>query len=160
MEESKRCLRLLQFSKYSFKKMAQSGQNMPLLLEKAVEADIERMIEIMYAAMSEDPWDRIIYPKTPRPDERTKSIERWTNEMLTNPSSSIMKIVDTNLNEIIAFARWYIYKSERPESEWKKREEREWDEGTNVKAGNIFLSAMIETRQRVMGGKAHCCEFG
>ncbi len=132
---------------------------MPLVLDKAVETDIDRMVEVMYAALSEDPWDRIMIPKTPGPKQRTNSVERWTKEMLTNTSSLIMKVVDTDLDEIIAFARWDMYKSERPESEWKKQETREWDEGTNVKAANAFMFGIIEKRQRVMGGKAHCCEY-
>ena len=129
---------------------------MPLILEKAVEADIERMIEVMYRAMSEDPWDRIMFPTTPEPNNRTNSITRWKNEMHTNPTQWLMKVVDTDLNEIIAFARWNIFRQERPESEWKKQEKRQWDEGTNVEAANAFMYAIIEKRQRVMGGKAHC----
>ena len=131
---------------------------MPLVLEKAVEADIERMIEIMYRALSEDPWDRIMFPTTPEPTNRTNSITRWTKEMHTNPTQSLMKIVDTDLNEIIAFARWSIFKHERSESEWKKEDNRKWDTGTNVEAANAFLSAIIEKRQMIMGGKAHCCK--
>ena len=49
-----------------------------------------------------------------------------------------MKIVDTDLNENIAFARWHIHRTERPESEWKGAEARGWDEGTNVEAANEF----------------------
>ena len=132
---------------------------MPLILERATEADIQRMIEIMYLAMSEDPWYQIVFPKIPEPKGRTKSIERWTRDMLTDPSLSVMKVIDTDLNEIIAFSRWYIFKQERPESEWKKHEQREWDEGSNEEAGNAFLSAIIEKRQRLMTGKAHCCQL-
>ena len=133
-------------------------ENMPLVLEKAVEADIERMIEIMYRALSEDPWDRIMIPTTPEPNDRANSIAHWTKDMHTNHTQSLMKIIDTDVNEIIAFARWNMYLHERPESEWKKEGKREWDKGTNVEAANAFLHAVIEKRQRVMGGKAHCCK--
>lgn len=120
---------------------------------------MQRIIEIMYLAMSEDPWYRTVFRKIPEPKGRTKSMERWTRDMLMDPSLLVMKVIDTDLNEIIAFSRWHNFKQERPESEWKKDEKREWDEGTNEEAGNAFLSAIIEKRQRLMAGKAHCCQL-
>lgn len=132
---------------------------MVIIVQKAQEADIQRLLDIMYAAFSEDPWDRIMYPHIPGPEARGASIERWREEISNNPTMRFMKAVDTDLNEIIAFARWSIYEVERPESEWKVTKPRGWDIGTNVEAANEFYNAICETRQNYMGGKPHCCEL-
>ena len=136
-------------------------RTMPLVLEKAGEADIDRMIEVMYAAMSQDSWYRIVFPTTPQPSERTPSVQRWKKDMHTNPAAMYMKVTDSDRGgEIVSFAKWLVYERERPESEWKKEEKREWDAGAYAEAGDAFLSAVYEKRQRIMGGKAHCCEDG
>lgn len=132
---------------------------MVFIVEKAQEADIQRLLDIMYAAFSKDAWNRIMYPEIPGPEARGASIERWRDEISTNPTMRFMKAVDTDTGQIIAFARWNIYETKRPESEWKKTEPRKWDIGTNNEAANDFYNAVCEKRQNVMGGKPHCCKF-
>lgn len=132
---------------------------MVLIVEEAQEADIQRLLDIMYAAFSKDPWDRIMYPQIPAPDARGASIARWRDEILIDSTMRFMKVVDTDIGEIVALARWNVYKVERPESEWKSTKPRDWDEGTNVEAANEFYNAMCEKRQNVMDGKPHCRKF-
>lgn len=79
-----------------------------------------------------------MFPQIPPPDRRGLTIARWRDEVSVDPHTAFMKIVDTDLNENIAFARWHIHRTERPESEWKGAEARGWDEGTNVEAANEF----------------------
>lgn len=100
-----------------------------------------------------------MYPEIPGPEARGASIERWRNEISINPTVRFMKVVDTDIGEIIAFARWNIYEVERPESEWKNMEPRTWDIGTNVEAANDFYNAIRDKRQKIMGGKPHCCMY-
>lgn len=134
---------------------------MPLLLEKAREEDIPRLLDIMYAAFHGDPWERVMFPQVPPPDARDASTERWRNEILNEHRITVLKVVDADSNhEIIAFARWHIYKSERPDSEWKGEARREWDEGTNVEAANTFFDGIRQRRQKVMAGRPHCRECG
>ena len=132
---------------------------MVVILQKAQKADIQRLLDIMYAAFSKDPWNCIMYPQLPGPDARGASIERWRDEILTNPTIHFIKAVDTELDEIIAFALWNIYETDRPESEWKSMTPRNWDAGTNVEAANEFYSAVCEARQKFMCGKRHCCKL-
>ena len=132
---------------------------MVIIVQKAKEADIQRLLDIMYAAFSTNPWNRIMYPEIPGPEARGASFERWRDEILTNPTIRFMKAVDTELQEIIAFARWNIHEVERPESEWKSIKPRNWDNGTNVEAANEFYNAVCGARQKFMGGKPHCCKF-
>lgn len=131
---------------------------MVLIIAKAQEGDIQRLLDIMYAAFSQDPWNRIMYPVIPGAEARGASIERWRDEISSNPSTRFMKAVDTDNGEIIAFARWNVYEVERPESEWNNTKPRDWDIGTNVDAANEFYYAVCEKRQFFMGGRPHCCE--
>ena len=78
------------------------------MVEKAKEVDIQRLLDIMYAAFSTDSWNRIMYPEIPAPEARGASIERWRDEISTISAIRFMKAVDTEMHEIIAFARWNI----------------------------------------------------
>ena len=98
---------------------------MAIIVQKAQEADIQRLLDIMYAAFSEDAWNRIMYPVIPGPEARGVSIERWRDEISTNPTIRFIKAVDTDLDEIIALARWNIYEVERPENQWKTSKPRD-----------------------------------
>ncbi|CAD6589191.1 MAG: hypothetical protein ASARMPREDX12_003686 [Alectoria sarmentosa] len=129
---------------------------MVLIIEKAQEADIQRLLDIMYVAFSKDPWNRIMFPVIPGPEARGASIERWGDEILMNPTIHFMKVVDTDMNEIVAFARWNVYQVERSESDWKITEPRNWDIGTNVEAANEFYNVVCGKRQSFMGGNPHC----
>ena len=131
---------------------------MPLVVEKTEEQDIPRLLDILYAAFHDDPWDQIMFPRVPPPEARMASTKRWQHEISVDPHTSVIKVVDTDQNdEIIAFARWHIYRTERPESEWKDARPREWDEGTNIDAANAFLHAVRQKRQKIMAGKPHFC---
>ena len=132
---------------------------MVIIVQKAQEVDIQRLLDSMYAAFSGDSWNRIMYPELPGPEARGAYIQRWREEISTNPTMRFMKAVDTNLDEIIASARWDIHVVERPESEWKITKPRNWDMGTNLEAVNEFYNAVCESRQIIMGGKPHCCKF-
>ena len=132
---------------------------MPLTIEKAQEADIPRLLDIMYTAFHDDPWNRIMFLHTPPPEKRGVSTARWRNEISVDPQISFIKAVDTDINEIVAFARWHVYRTERPESEWKGTEPRSWDEGTNVEAANEFFNKVHEKREKVMSGNPHCCGY-
>ncbi|KAK4696953.1 hypothetical protein P7C71_g1051, partial [Lecanoromycetidae sp. Uapishka_2] len=92
---------------------------MPLVIEMAQEGDIQRLLDIVYAAFEHDSWHQIMIPQIPGPEQRTASIARWRDEILVDPDTTVLKVVDTDLNEIIALARWHIYRFQRPESEWK-----------------------------------------
>ena len=131
---------------------------MVLIVEKAQEADIQRLLDIMYAAFR-DPWDCIMFPEIPVPEARGASVERWRNEISKDPTIRFLKAVDTDVGQIIALARWNVYEVERPESAWKTTGARDWDTGTNVEAANEFFNSVVEKRQKTMGGKPHCCKL-
>ena len=76
------------------------------------------------------------------------------------PQNRIVKCIDTDADdEIVGYAKWYIYEHERPESEWNASEKREWGAGTNAEAADEFWGKLGECRRRINGGRAHCSEL-
>lgn len=134
--------------------------NMTLIIRKAAAADVDRLTECMYAAFLEDPWGRIMFPKQPHPSADTPTKRRYRRQIESDPEISIVKVVDTDIDEMVGFARWEIYIKERPESEWKTdlTAKREWDEGTNVEAAEALVAEVSRVEERVVAGSAHCCE--
>ena len=102
---------------------------MGLFLKPASETDFPRIVEILAAANAQDPWMRIMKPGQPPPRARVKTIDRFLNEHLNDPVVEYMAVEDSEQNELIAFARWNMYRKERPDDEWKKEPNIQWDEG-------------------------------
>ena len=81
--------------------------------------------------------------------------------MRSDPSAHVLKIIDTDLppaDQIVSYGQWRIWRTEREEADWKKEEKREWGEGVNARAGDVFVGRILEARRRLMRGRAHCCE--
>ena len=132
---------------------------MPIILQEATPSDLDRLIKIQFLAFGESYFNQILFPGKVTPDAHSKAVERARKDM-KDPCTKFMKAVDTDLNdEIVGFAKWLIYKSERPESEWMHMEKREWGEGVNAPALNEFIGMVHETRMKNMGGKPHCCMY-
>ena len=130
---------------------------MPLDIQRAVDDDIDRILDIQFAAFEPDFFNRLLFTFPISPDAKAPFVE-WARRDIKDPTITYMKAVDTERdNEIVAFAKWHIYKQERPESEWNKAEEREWGEGVNVELANEFFGKMQDGRRRNMGGKPYCC---
>lgn len=130
---------------------------MPLQLAAAAIEDVERIVDIESAAFAPSTLTQVLFPRGSSPDQKLKSKERMLREWKEDASMRLIKVVDSEIGEIIAFAKWNIYRTERPESEWKKRPAREWGDGSNKEACRLFFGAIDESRQRIRG-KAHCCE--
>ena len=125
-------------------------------MQPAVEADLERIVEILFEAFAPDPLTQIMFPRGGEdPEAKNKALEQNRKDF-HNPVITYMKIVDTDLNdEVIAFAKWYIYKEARPESEWKKPEVRDYGEGANQEAIDAFFGQLTEKRWKHLEGKPH-----
>lgn len=102
---------------------------MSLTIKPAAETDILRILQIRDAAFAQDPWQRIMKPNLLPPHSRVKAIERFRKEYGHDPAVHFLVVEDKDTDEIVAVAKWNIYKTERPESDWKKEPEIEWDEG-------------------------------
>jgi len=130
---------------------------MPLVLEPVVETDMERLMEIQTLSFRNDLWSQVMFPNDMSAASKATMVERARKEF-HNPNTAFVKIVDTDRdNEIVSFARWNIYKQERPESEWKKpREKADYGPDANNEALNDFMNILAEKRRELMAGMPHC----
>ncbi|MCJ1293671.1 hypothetical protein MMC34_005226 [Xylographa carneopallida] len=130
---------------------------MPLLLQPVVEADMERAVDIQARAFSTEPWDQVMFPNGMSAAGKAIMVERARKDF-HNPNVVFMKVVDTDRkDEMISFSRWYIYKQERPNSEWNQlREKKDWGPDANNEALNEFMAAMDDKRKKLMAGEPHC----
>ena len=133
---------------------------MGLKVSEIVDGDIDRLMEIQFAAFAGDPIFDAVYPGGNNSDSRAKAGARVLKDWKKNPHEQIMKCTDPSTGIIMAFGRWEIYKAERPESEWKKEGDSvDWASGRQKIVAEIFLGALKAIRERVWEGKPYCCKF-
>jgi hypothetical protein len=112
---------------------------MPLQLQTADVSDARTLTSVVFQAfLPNDPFESMIYPFGPTP----KAMEHEYQGIMKNfedPNVQYIKVVDTEIrelnrpiykaieliyqapkdgSEIIAFARWKIWKEERPKEVW------------------------------------------
>ena len=131
---------------------------MPFILQECVVEDVDRLLEISYAAFQEDVWGRIMFPNPAPPDGDTPTKRRYRKLITSEPKVIIMKAVDIDTNEMVAVARWEMNYDLKSEAEWNNKAKREWDEGTNVAAADALIAAVVEKDREFMGDKPHVCE--
>jgi GNAT superfamily N-acetyltransferase len=131
---------------------------MPLQLAPAGEADLPKILEVQYAAFAQDPINRLMFPVPTPPSTFEKSLDRARRD-ISNPDVAFMKVTETETGEIVSFAKWYIYKHQRPEEEWNKEEKRDWGEGTNVEVADTFFGLLTRNRRKFMAGEPYCCKL-
>ena len=56
----------------------------------------------------------------------------------------------------MGFAKWNLYEAERPETEWRRREEVNWSTGRSKEVAQNFLGATSDIREKTWGGIPHC----
>ena len=132
---------------------------MPLSLRRATVTDLSRIVRIEFNACAHEPCSLVMFGPNPSADMIQQNLASAQDEMLNNASTKFMVVTDAGLNDdVIAYANWCFYKETRPESEWRKPYERKPCEGTNDAARHLFKEALVEKRQKIMGGKPHCCK--
>ena len=130
---------------------------MPLELQKAVDADMPRIADI-YLNATARPWLETLAPNGISPASRNIMIENNRKD-LCNSHCAFMKVVDTDLgNEVIAFAKWFIYRKERPKSEWDRTDSREWGPDWNLEALQEFFGQLGAKKRKHVAGMPHCCK--
>lgn len=129
---------------------------MPLQLAPASEADLTKLLEVQFAAFQDDAANRLMFPVPTPPSTFEKALDRAHRDF-SNPDVAFVKVTDTEIGEIVSFAKWFIWKHQRPEEEWDKEEKRDWGEGTNVELADAFIGAINQKRRKIMEGKPHCC---
>src|SRR6266536_4029318 len=123
---------------------------MPVKLVDAEDGDLLQIARIETAAFSPIEHSLVLFPGGGTPDAAEKRAERIRNEWKEDPSMRLINAVDTETGEIIGAARWHVYLTERPESEWTKNDvPDDWGPGANSPACVALFGAIHESRKRL-----------
>lgn len=129
---------------------------MPLRIAHASESDIDRLMEVQFAAMARDPFHHVLFPGPNTPTARALAGARTLHDWRNDPSENVLQVIETESGEIIGFGKWNVYASERPESEWKKHLEVDWTEDPTLKEGaETFLREIHGMRHKYATGQPH-----
>lgn len=125
---------------------------MPLILQDGVEADAPRFVEIERDAYASNAMSPILFPGPFPPEAAAQRAEGLIKQRRADPNIRWVKVVDTDTNDIVAFAKWDII--EQPKDIVRSRT---FGEGCNVEACEEFFGGIARKRKELMGDKAHCC---
>jgi hypothetical protein len=126
----------------------------------ALEADIDRLTDIQFAAFGDDPTHQILYPgdrlsSTVRASASERTLKSWRQ----TPEMHIMKCVESGTGEITGFAKWIFYKTPRSEEVWSAKPTALWAEDSHRIVVEQLLATTAEIRGRRWGGEPYACEL-
>jgi hypothetical protein len=130
---------------------------MPLQVVPATEADAPRIVELEHLAYKDDSLTPILFPGPFPDDAPTIRAKEMIEQLQGDPTSKWLKVVDTDSNEMIAFAKWNLYKAGKPRPNGP---ERTYGQGCNEAACKQFWGVMDEKRQSHMARTPHVCMNG
>lgn len=130
---------------------------MPLVIKDAWESDMDRMMEVQFAAMAQEPYHHMLFPGPNTSSARTKAGARTLADWRSDPSEKVLKVVDTDREEeLIGFGKWNVYMHERPRSEWDQHMEVDWTTDPTIKDGaETYLREIHGMRHKYASGQPH-----
>jgi len=140
--------------------MSQQAEPATFVVRRALETDIDRLMDVQFSAFRDDPYHEALFPgphDSPLVRKRAgqRTIEEWRN----SPVQDIMVCVHAQTGTILGFASWYFYLSERLRAEWEKVPEVTWAEGKEKKQAEAFLGATARMRMKIWEGRPHVRMF-
>ena len=143
-------------------------------------ADIPNLVEIQWAALSNNPLIQVLYPKGATPALTAFTAASY-QRALTFPSATILKAIDESTGEIVGFAKWIYYRQEeeqnlhqsaangqrqsqgsRRSSGWQKEEGLmpTIPPDCHYMLLDKWGSIINKTRKRITGLRGHACSTG
>ena len=147
---------------------------MTISIRSIAESDVPRLVDIQLSAMRYSGFFRSI-GDIPNQDEtmesvsaspfRTNKISRILGGWDTDPTLHFLKAVDEDSGEILAFAKWHIYRGDDGLKQWKASVRTDTlmiiPTGANKEGFQFCKGKLFERRKHFYGeeGREHCCEF-
>ena len=129
---------------------------MSLRITHASESDIDRLMEVQFAAMAHEPYHHVLFPGPNTPQARAQAGARTLQDWRNDPSERVLEVIDTESGKIVSFGKWNIYASERPESEWNQHLEVDWTKDPALKEGaETYLRGIHGMRHKYATGQPH-----
>ena len=147
---------------------------MPFTVAPATSIDIPYLSTIQWAALLSNPLIQTLYPQGPTPALTAFTKESY-QKAIQFPSVRLIKAIDEERGEIVAFAKWILYPEEQQDlltlaegdaenkdarraSGWVTEEELpQRPQGVNEKALGAWNSKITSTRTRIMRKRKQVC---
>ena len=146
---------------------------MPFSVTLALPNDIPELSTIQWAALLNNPLIQTLYPQGVTPALATFTKDSYI-KALQYPSVRLIKAVDVESGEIVAFAKWILYSEQKEEliqleeDEWvsgRAPKEGGWrhsgvpkrPDGVDEKALAAWNNVMTRTRKEIMRRRKHDC---
>lgn len=133
---------------------------MSLVLSHASKEDMDRLMEIQFAAMAQEPYHHVLFPGPNTPTARSQAGARTLADWKNDPSEQVLKVTDSSTDEVISFGKWNVYEHERSKSEWDQHLEVDWTNDPTLKEGaEKYLREIHGMRHKYATGQLHLRKF-
>ena len=141
-------------------------------IRQASPADVPDITEVHFGAFGPNVMNILMNPGGPTAEAKTKFGETlFPAPGDTKPGAEVQIFVaelhpepgQVGDPKIIAFAKWLIYRNERPEEQWnvevKDMTTEMLGEGSNAEAFNWFIGGLHKTAKPLIKGEANACKW-
>ncbi|RVX75840.1 hypothetical protein B0A52_00197 [Exophiala mesophila] len=126
---------------------------MPLEIQLAVDEDAPRLAAIERDAYADNGLSPILFPGPFPQDALETRASGLIQQRKDDPQMRWVKAVDSETNEIVAWAKWEIIDKPRE----AKPSSRTFGQGCNVQACEEYFGGIHQKRHELMHGKFHVC---
>jgi len=147
---------------------------MPFTVSTVLPSDIPHLSTIQWAALLSNSLIQTLYPQGPTP-ELTAFTRASYQKAIQFPSVRLIKAIDEERGEIVAFAKWIVYPTRQeeldqssendteneevnPSSEWGNVEVPQKPDGVDERALRAWNAIITKTRTRIMSIRKHSCQ--
>ena len=128
---------------------------MTIVVQEASESDVPQSCAVEIAAYGDNPTNAILFPGPFPPDSAQKRVDHLVGEIKNDATVKLLKAVDEEIGEAIAFAKWHIF--DTPEKAAAAEKALFFGAGTNQEACYEFFGGMAKRKKETMGDKPHLC---
>ena len=137
---------------------------MPLILSEAVDADFDRLVQILFAAFGQtgdaprEAYIDVVYPGGDTPSGQAAARDKILTWLHADPTATFLKVTDTTTGEIVAAAKWIIF-MEKPDSE-RPPIHVDWCEGEDKDYTEWVMDLLFRSRfERTAPKGPYLCEL-
>lgn len=129
---------------------------MPLALSHATNADMDRLMEIQFAAfVPVEPYHEVLFPGGNTAATRAEGKERTLKWLRADPNGLFLKVIDTDTGTTVSGAKWSIY---RADPNRDQRFKVDWYQpGPEKDYAEYAVNEVHRRRVERMRGP-HCCD--
>lgn len=148
--------------------------NLRIRVRKATPADKDAISDIHFDAFDDNVMSQLMYPNGPSDDSKAKFRARLFPDSPPKDDAKngegflyVAELLPEDgpadgSGEVVAMAKWTLYREQRPEEEWKTEEftatRDMFGEGAELDVVNAFIGEMHRVQRDLAKGEASLCK--